>query len=38
LEGHFNGELWGLAMHPIDQKYATCGDDKTLRIWDIKKR
>ncbi|EGR30612.1 hypothetical protein IMG5_127930 [Ichthyophthirius multifiliis] len=34
-EGHFGGELWGCAVHPFKQIFATCGGDKTLRVWDI---
>lgn len=38
LHSHYSGELWGLAPHPNDADiYATVGDDKTLRIWSIKK-
>ena len=33
--GHFNGELWGLAVHPFQPMCATCGGDKTIRVWDL---
>ena len=38
INGHFKGELWGLATHPTRDEYATVGDDATLRIWDLKTR
>lgn len=33
--GHYDGELWGLAVSPNKLEFATCGGDKTLRVWDI---
>ena len=33
--GHYDGELWGLAMNPKKLECASCGGDKTLRVWDL---
>jgi microtubule-associated protein-like 6 len=35
MNGHFLGELWGLAVHPFKNEFCTVGDDKTLRIWNM---
>lgn len=35
FSGHFNQELWGLAVHPSRHQFATTGDDGTLRTWDM---
>ena len=35
LEGHSEGELWGLAAHPSTHTFVTASDDKTVRVWDI---
>ena len=35
INGHFNGELWGLCLHPQEPMCATCGGDKTIRIWHL---
>jgi microtubule-associated protein-like 6 len=37
-QSHFQGELWGLAVHPINSDlFATVGDDGLLRVWSISK-
>ena len=44
VSGHFQDEVWGLAVRPITElnvaegvQYATVGDDGYLRLWDLKK-
>lgn len=32
LTGH-RGRVWGAGWHPRDPVLATCGEDKTIRIW-----
>ena len=38
LQGHYDGEVWGCAMSPGSYRFATCGGDKTVRLWDIQSR
>jgi len=39
LTSHSMGELWGLAVHPVNSDlFVTVGDDASLRIWSIKKQ
>uniref|UniRef100_K3WHU2 EF-hand domain-containing protein n=1 Tax=Globisporangium ultimum (strain ATCC 200006 / CBS 805.95 / DAOM BR144) TaxID=431595 RepID=K3WHU2_GLOUD len=35
FSGHYNSELWGLAVHPSRREFVTTGDDGTLRVWDM---
>lgn len=37
VHGHFFGELWGLCVAPNGTKFATCGGDKTVRLWSLEK-
>ena len=36
-QGHYTGELWGIDIHPEKTKnrFVTCGDDGTARLWDL---
>ena len=39
MRGHCADELWGLAPHPEDaDKFASVGDDQTLRVWSAEKK
>ena len=37
VKGHGEGELWALAVSPVNPNiFATASDDQTVRIWDTK--
>lgn len=38
VRSHFDGELWGLAIHPHKAEMITFGRDKMLAIWNMKTR
>jgi len=38
MRGHFDDELWGLDIHPLEPKVATFGRDNLLAIWSIENR
>ena len=27
-------EVWGLSCHPTENKFLTCGSDRTVRMWE----
>jgi len=38
VTGHCRKGLSGLASHPIAPEFATCGEDRTVRIWSVPER
>ena len=36
VNGHGCRSLWGLAVHPTKDEFATCGDDASVRVWNSK--
>ena len=35
MNGHGEGEMWGLATHPSTDRFVSASDDGTVRLWDI---
>ena len=33
-KGHAEGELWALAIHPLDTYFSTGSDDSSLIVWN----
>lgn len=38
VEGHSEGEVWGLAVHPSAHMISTASHDKTVRSWDLRSK
>ncbi|KAK3256416.1 hypothetical protein CYMTET_34449, partial [Cymbomonas tetramitiformis] len=38
VQGHCQGELWGMAVHPQGLKVATGSDDGSVRVWSVEER
>lgn len=36
MRGHYDSELWGLAVHPRQNEMITVGRDALLAVWDMK--
>lgn len=36
IKGHSEGELWGLAVHPNKEVFATASYDGFLKFWDVR--
>lgn len=36
MTGHYKGELWAESWSPDKESFVTGGDDRTIRIFDIK--
>lgn len=36
VQGHFKGELWGLAACPNGEDFVTCAGDNLVRVWTVK--
>ena len=38
MRAHFDQELWGLSMHPMNTEMVTVGRDAMLAVWDMPTR
>ena len=35
MQGHADGEMWGLSTHPSKDIFVSTSDDMSVRTWDI---
>ncbi|CAF4757561.1 unnamed protein product, partial [Rotaria socialis] len=38
IQGHAEGEMWGLSTNPKKYELCTVSDDKTVRVWSLEDR
>jgi microtubule-associated protein-like 6 len=38
VSGHWDGELWGLAIHPDGKHFVTSGEENMVAVWNMETR